>query len=184
MYYFGLTVVALASVLLLSADFFVPGNRPSRDDAVSASNRLDNENASNYEASPVIVARETDLTAEAEHHEIDRGETGSNSANDPAKDITVTADAEEVAVSYVPSSASIEEADPELTRLSLIDLKSTVQQELLRLGCYTAEVDGMWGPKSRAAVETFNQRTGGRWENKATPKLIGVLRSAPDGFCR
>jgi hypothetical protein len=97
---------------------------------------------------------------------------------------TVQADAVTVTSAHVHSSAPANEVELELAKLSLFDLKATVQRELLRLGCYDAKVDGRWGRKSEAAVAKFNERSGGNW-GAATPsaKLAKALRGAPDGLC-
>lgn len=90
---------------------------------------------------------------------------------------------EKVTVAHIPSSAPVNEIDPALTKFSLFDLKSVAQTELARLGCYTAKIDGLWGPKSRGAVRKFNKHTGGNWDSKPSVKLISTLRSAPDNLC-
>ncbi|MDJ0628916.1 MAG: peptidoglycan-binding domain-containing protein [Rhodobacter sp.] len=53
-----------------------------------------------------------------------------------------------------------------------------LQAELARVGCYRAEVDGLWGPASRAAMAAFNRETGGK-EPVAAPTagaLVAVAR--------
>jgi hypothetical protein len=96
----------------------------------------------------------------------------------------VQADAVTVTSSHVHSSAPANEIEQELAKLSLFDLKATVQRELVRLGCYGAKVDGRWGRKSEAAVAKFNERSGGNWgAARPSAKLAKALRGAPDGLC-
>jgi hypothetical protein len=97
---------------------------------------------------------------------------------------TVQADAVTVTSAHVHSSAPVNEVEQELAKLSLFDLKATVQRELVRLGCYGAKVDGRWGRKSEAAVAKFNERSGGNWgAARPSAKLAKALRGAPDGLC-
>ncbi|WP_088348360.1 MULTISPECIES: hypothetical protein [Rhodomicrobium] len=64
------------------------------------------------------------------------------------------------------------------------DLASAAQRELTRLGCYRAGVDGVWGPRSRAAAKVFSDRANGDWDATPSRELISALRAAPDGFCK
>lgn len=93
------------------------------------------------------------------------------------------ADAEEYAETHIPASAASDEIDTALTKLSLIDLRSAAQRELARLGCYSAKIDGIWGPKSRAALQAFDTYTESESGEEPTPKLIQTLRAAPDRLC-
>ncbi len=40
------------------------------------------------------------------------------------------------------------------------ELAVELQRELARLGCYTSEIDGLWGPGSRGAMDAFNRASG------------------------
>ncbi len=40
------------------------------------------------------------------------------------------------------------------------DLAVELQRELVRVGCYRAQIDGLWGPASRAALQAFAAATG------------------------
>jgi hypothetical protein len=101
----------------------------------------------------------------------------------PAESPALEADSEDYAATHIPSSTSATQIDQALTKLSLIDLKTAAQQELARLGCYGAKIDGLWGPQSRAAVQAFNSRVVGGWDESPTAPLVKALRSAPDGLC-
>jgi hypothetical protein len=96
---------------------------------------------------------------------------------------TVEADSVDYADAHIPSSTNATEIGPALAKLSLIDLKMAAQQELARLGCYKARIDGLWGLRSQAAVQAFNQRVQGGFDENATAPLVKALRSAPDGLC-
>jgi hypothetical protein len=96
----------------------------------------------------------------------------------------VHADVVDYAASHTTSSAPAKAAEEELAKLSLFDLKSAVQRELTRLGCYEARIDGRWGRKSQAAVKAFNERSGANLTTKPSPKLVKALRAAPDGICK
>jgi peptidoglycan hydrolase-like protein with peptidoglycan-binding domain len=95
----------------------------------------------------------------------------------------IEVDAEQYAAAHVPSSANADETDPALAKLSFIDLKSAAQRELARLGCYDTKIDGLWGPESEAAVQSFNQRVAGGFADEPTAELVQALRAAPDGLC-
>jgi hypothetical protein len=102
----------------------------------------------------------------------------------PAESPALEADSEDYAATHIPSSTNATQIDQALAKLSLIDLKTAAQQELARLGCYGAKIDGLWGPQSRAAVQAFNSRVVGGWDDSATAPLVKALRSAPDGLCQ
>lgn len=55
-----------------------------------------------------------------------------------------------------------------------------LQMELTRVGCYLAEVDGLWGPASRRAMTNFNRWTGGDWvvDYPTGEALLAVLSTA------
>lgn len=59
-------------------------------------------------------------------------------------------------------------------------LASELQRELMRLGCYRAAVDGLWGPASRAALAEFADRTGAELDPGAPSPaaLVAVAQSA------
>jgi hypothetical protein len=103
---------------------------------------------------------------------------------EPAIELPVQADAVDYAASHTTSSAPAKAAEEELAKLSSFDLKSAVQRELDRLGCYEARIDGRWGRKSQAAVKAFNERSGTNLSAKPSPKLAKALRAAPDGICK
>lgn len=83
------------------------------------------------------------------------------------------------------TSAALDEREKvtSYTALSPVELKTAVQTEMQRLGCYTAAIDGLWGPKSRAAVDEFNVRMDADFALKASADLLGALKDAPPALC-
>jgi len=94
----------------------------------------------------------------------------------------IGADEEALEASHITASASAEEIGEELNRLSLFDLKAATQEQLARVGCYKAKIDGLWGPKSRAALSQFNDRTGNTLDGPGV-EVIEALKAVPAGFC-
>ncbi len=58
------------------------------------------------------------------------------------------------------------------------------QALLLYLGYYTGQVDGLWGPKSKAAMDQFRKATGLREDDPKTLQTLrrAVYESNPDTF--
>ncbi len=94
---------------------------------------------------------------------------------------------EEFAPAHIPSSTASTVSREEIARsialLSAFELKSEVQTQLSRLGCYNAKIDGLWGAKSRAAVEAFNEKSGENFDPYASAGLLSTLRDAPAALC-
>ncbi len=176
-------------ILSLSALAYVAFERPAKTADISAGAASASGDA--REMAAVAAKRaEWDARLEAEFRALEdepadgSGKTVTQIAErDKAIAATVHADAEEFAPAHIPTSASAVEIDPAVGKLSLMDLTSTTQRELVRLGCYGAKVDGLWGPKSRAAVRTFNERISGNWTERPTAELVTALRAAPQGLC-
>lgn len=67
------------------------------------------------------------------------------------------------------------EADP---------LAAELQAELARVGCYTAAVDGLWGPASRRAMTNFNRWAGADASvSSPTPKALVTVARTPAPVC-
>lgn len=98
--------------------------------------------------------------------------------------LAIDADGETVTAGHVTASARADRIEDTLGRLTVFDLKTAAQEELKRLGCYTARVDGLWGPKSRAALSDFNERVGADWRGAPGPDLVAELKAAPSGLCK
>jgi len=98
--------------------------------------------------------------------------------------VAIDADGETVAAGHVTASARADRIEDTLERLTVFDLKTAAQEELKRLGCYTARVDGLWGPKSRAALADFNERVGANYQGAPDPALVAELKAAPSGLCK
>ncbi|RAI01030.1 hypothetical protein DLJ53_17565 [Acuticoccus sediminis] len=59
-----------------------------------------------------------------------------------------------------------------------------VQEELDRLGCQPGPVDGVWGARSRAALERFNSATGTQLSpHRLSPSTVMTLKAERDGAC-
>lgn len=84
----------------------------------------------------------------------------------------------------VPEPVSSDEADAvtPASKPNPMDggaLARMVQRELKRLGCYTSEIDGLWGPGSTRAMSNFNHWHGSLWpvgraSAGALEELLGV----------
>ncbi len=188
-------VSAIALILLTPGDAERTG---SANVSVSAAGAKDNASGASKAASADAASQSDALTeGEGEAHlksqykTVKTAETADIRADTAAEDDqkaeseteVVEVDAEQYAAAHVPSSAHADEIDPALANLSLFDLKSASQRELARLGCYDARIDGLWGPKTEAAVQSFNQRMAGGFAEEPTPELVQALRAAPDGLC-
>ncbi|MEO9900120.1 SEL1-like repeat protein [Nisaea sp.] len=55
---------------------------------------------------------------------------------------------------------------------------ANVQRELARIGLYSSSVDGLMGPKTRAAIRSFEQSVGLDESGEATEALLEKLRAA------
>ncbi len=55
-------------------------------------------------------------------------------------------------------------------------LITAVQRELARLGIYTDAIDGLSGPRTRAAISTWQTAAGIKVTGEATPELLTALR--------
>jgi hypothetical protein len=176
------TVLILA---IAAAYFFVPADQEPQK-AADPAPKLTHANASQRGLTmPPSSAGIRRVIVEADGKAIEAADTVSGVGNGVSgnEGSDQAADSEKIADSHLPASTAVDGIDAALTKLSLLDLKSAAQRELARLGCYSAEVDGLWGPKSQSAVETFNQRSGGNWDNMPSPELVSALRSAPGGLC-
>ena len=64
--------------------------------------------------------------------------------------------------------------DLPLPRDAVLDLQSRLQ----RLGLYTDEIDGLLGPRTRAAIRDFQVRAGLVADGYPTQDMLGRLRTA------
>ena len=192
MYRFSLIVFTLA----IAAYFYAPETQLNRHPALSSmhSAASDGSREQGMTTAPVFSEWEARLKAEYEAFEtaeIRMADTLSDVVESPSTQNeneliearTADADTEDVSASHIPSSASADEIDPALEELSLFELKKATQQELARLGCYSAKVDGLWGRRSRRAIAKFNKLSDDDWEWFPSPDLVSTLRAAPDDFC-
>lgn len=60
-----------------------------------------------------------------------------------------------------------------------------IQRQLRRIGCYRGAIDGIWGPRSRAAARAFNRRTSGANISVTHPgvRALNILRSVNRRVC-
>ncbi len=99
------------------------------------------------------------------------------------------APAQQVAVA-APQAAPAEEPaaiapaiplDPPLDRAGVMEL----QQELTRVGCFASAVDGVWGQRSRRALQRFNAATGRRLPvDTASAEALAAVHDADAIVCR
>ena len=55
-------------------------------------------------------------------------------------------------------------------------LTTAVQRELARLGIYTGTIDGLYGPRTKAAIATWQTAAGITVTGEPTPELLAALR--------
>ncbi len=55
-------------------------------------------------------------------------------------------------------------------------LTIAIQRELARLGIYTGTIDGLYGPRTKAAIATWQTAAGMTATGEPTPELLAVLR--------
>lgn len=121
------------------------------------------------------------VIAEAKLKEIYSG--GSDSVADTAQDEsgvdgTEAAEPAPPTVVVVPGAAPRGISQARATRMS-------VQRQLRRVGCYSGAIDGVWGPRSRAAARAFNRRTTGANISVTNPgrRAVTVVRSVRRRVC-
>ena len=92
--------------------------------------------------------------------------------------------AEPLATSGDSTTAQDNAADPS-SAASGDPLAAELQNELARVGCYTAGVDGLWGPGSRRAMADFNQEAGVDFPTDApTPGALVAVARVQSKLCQ
>ncbi|WP_172331076.1 peptidoglycan-binding protein [Mangrovicoccus sp. HB161399] len=82
------------------------------------------------------------------------------------------------------SGAPIDAAAPVPRPVAPQALPVRLQAELRRLGCYGGKLDGIWGPKSRKALDEFLRRTGApEAEGALTESLYEQLQASAAPAC-
>ncbi|MGF1619672.1 MAG: peptidoglycan-binding domain-containing protein [Rhodomicrobiaceae bacterium] len=117
-----------------------------------------------------------------DHHAAEEIEDAAVAEAEEADSNAIIADSEQSEAGHISSAANADEIGPALHKLSVFDLKTSAQEQLARLGCYEARVDGIWGSQSRASLQAFNKRAGGDWTEPSV-ELLQALRAAPAALC-
>jgi peptidoglycan hydrolase-like protein with peptidoglycan-binding domain len=58
------------------------------------------------------------------------------------------------------------------------ELVRAIQDALLQLGYYSGPLDGLAGPRTRLAIKTFRERSGGEGTEEASLELLSEIRSS------
>jgi len=93
-----------------------------------------------------------------------------------------------------PAAQAVEPAPPSVVVVpraaprAVTPLRATrvgIQRQLRRVGCYNGAIDGIWGPRSRAAARAFNRRTSGANISVTNPgaRALQILRSVNRRVC-
>ena len=127
------------------------------------------------------------------------GETPSSAAGAPLSPLPadplpefdpLAPDPDVAAASVCEAGSCVDEAPPDNLPphspdpVEVSALASELQAELARVGCYTAVVDGIWGPASRRAVADFNIATGaGLMSDAPTPRALVAVARTQEPVC-
>lgn len=103
----------------------------------------------------------------------------SGGADDVMEDDTGMVEDDEPVVQPAPT------AKPAPRAVNNHPVRTALQRELRRLGCYRGAIDGIWGPGSRAAARRFNKATSGAniSVNRAGSRALSILRSYNRRVC-
>jgi len=135
-------------------------------------------------ATPVTVLEQPDIAAALEAElgcvglecrEPDDDPSAADGDGTPAQAEPVDPDAADAAASDAAQGEPIPAGDA---------LAAELQTELARVGCYTAAIDGLWGPGSRRAMAEFNRRTGSDLAvDAATPRALAAVARVEEPVC-
>jgi hypothetical protein len=86
----------------------------------------------------------------------------------------------------VEESSTVIERELRPIRAEEARLTRQIQAELTRLGCRPGPIDGIWGPRTRAALERFDRayESPRSTTRKPTAADLRRLRSVPGIICR